>query len=150
MSYEINKNGEEVIYVKKNAGLLEDSIIITVSDSKVIRVHASTQQADIFQDMRIDRMNGELEKEVQDTDFSEEGLTTGLFPIQIELPDETKQLNYAQALQIYHRVFNLLEVQVKIVEYVPKFTTETELTLTNILGLDNVQDLGEPKKEEEL
>ena len=147
ISYEINKEGVEVVYIGKGESLLGDSITVHVMDGQVRLVYAKTNQVDINQDVKIDELDKGLEDKVFGGDSSEEGLLSENFPTDIKLPKETREINYSQGLELYHRVVKLLDVEKRLKEYVPRFSSETELTLANILGLDDINDVGETKKE---
>ncbi len=51
------------------------------------------------------------------------------------------ETNFQQAIEIYRVVKRILDVDNKIKEYVPRFSSESELTLFNILGIEEASQL---------
>jgi hypothetical protein len=58
----------------------------------------------------------------------------------LRLPKETLENNFEQAKEIYDCVVKLLEVKNKIKEYTPRFSHESELTLYNLMGIEDLNE----------
>jgi len=164
MKYSIDNEGSEVVNISRNN---QDNsvyiVTITVIDRKVMRVHGKTKQVHLLQDVKLDLIHEGMkglegvlsdmrDKDKEDDDSESHsgirplkdalwGYTQELNKGEIEIPDETEQLNYSQGLQIYRYVYSRLNVEDKIKSYVPGFRTPSEITLFNILGIETPEDL---------
>jgi len=65
------------------------------------------------------------------------------------MPEETVKINIQQAQDIYGAVVDLLDVKAKIRDYAPQFSSGSELTLYNILGIDNASEIKSLSEERE-
>ena len=63
----------------------------------------------------------------------------------IHISPENLQVNLQQAQEVYNAVKDLLKVDERLKDYVPRFSYAPEITLASILGLDNICDLNKLK-----
>ncbi|MDP2925660.1 MAG: hypothetical protein Q8N99_04780 [Nanoarchaeota archaeon] len=141
LCYEIDKSGQEKITIDRESG----SVIIKVYDSKISAISGNTNQALIYQDKGLENSGEEdllgesesLDELIQDSDSE---IPFYINPL-IELPKEIKDINYDQAYQLYLFVKKMLDVDKKLKEYIPRFSSSSELTLFNILGIDKCEDI---------
>jgi len=163
INYSIDSEGSEVVSISRdNLDHSSDNIAVYVIDGKVMRVTGHTKQATLFQDVKIDLMGKSEDGLVTllGDDFSGEtpNVPYGLNEFRnvmseysqdpeedgfsgIKIPEEVRDLNYSQGLQIYRSVYKKLDIANKIKTYVPRFSSPSELSLYNLLGIERPEDI---------
>lgn len=121
MKYEINGEGGEEINIYSGENFIE----IAYMDGGLYRLIVNTPQISNL----IMMLDGEM------VTSSSEGRL---------------EENLRQAEEIYNEVKEILKVEEKLKEYIPKFSHVTEITLYNVLNIEGARDLSsllEEKKE---
>lgn len=139
LSYEIDKSGEERICVDKQG----DMIIIYVYDGKVRVASGYTNQASIYQDKGIEKAMEDINEPSSLEELTQESDSDFPFVVNsvIETPKDTQEDNYKQACKLYFFVKRILDVDHKLKTYVPRFSSPSEMTLFNILGIEKCEDI---------
>ena len=121
IDYLIDNDGFEniTIFIKGNY------VAIRVNDGKIIGVRVKNSQADITS-MKDDKLT--------------EIISDNSYGNNLNMPIKTNIENFEQAKMIYNSIIKLLDVKKKIRKYVPKYSSESELTIYNLLHIENARE----------